>query len=90
MLVPSISSPPLSASDLAKLYPTQIATSEKLWRDRYNFFKDQKKLVLRPRYKPDWKPSWVLTEQDPSYCEDSIVQIVCGVSTYNTYVNTIT
>nr|VWP00764.1 Mitogen-activated protein kinase (EC [Ganoderma boninense] len=26
--------------------------------------------MLRPRYHPDWKPSWTGTKKDPEYCED--------------------
>lgn len=68
--------PPLSASELAGLYPTELTEPEKLWRDRYNFFRDKKKLLLRPRYSPEWKPSWMVKEQDPAYCEDAITLIV--------------
>lgn len=32
--------------------------------------------LLRPRYSKDWKPSWVGTNIQPYYCEDSIVSRV--------------
>lgn len=34
-----------------------LSPSEKFWRDRYNWL-EQEGYILRPRYKPDWVPSW--------------------------------
>lgn len=67
----------ISAAQMAKIFPTDLNVAEKMWRDRYRFFKDQHGLSLRPRYHPDWRPSWIAEEHDPSYCEDAIAQIVC-------------
>ena len=42
------------------------------WRDRYVFLQDSG-YILRPRYRPNWKPSWTGTTRDPMFCEDSII-----------------
>lgn len=67
---------PAAAARLHRLYRTQLRENEIPWRDRYTFFL-KKGLELRPRYRPDWSPSWLGTTLDPSDCEDSIEQIVC-------------
>ncbi|THG95880.1 hypothetical protein EW145_g7886 [Phellinidium pouzarii] len=41
------------------------------WRDHYQLLLDHG-YQLRPRFRPDWKPSWTGTKLDPDYCEDSI------------------
>ncbi|KAH9847021.1 kinase-like protein [Lenzites betulinus] len=46
--------------------------SEFLWQERYRCLKDYG-YVLRRRYDPQWQPSWIGTNLDPDYCEDSIV-----------------
>ncbi|RDB27165.1 hypothetical protein Hypma_004589 [Hypsizygus marmoreus] len=61
-----------------RVYPTELDNIEKLWRDRYSFFLQQG-LELRPRYHPDWTPSWIGTSINPTYCEDAIQQIIPGV-----------
>ncbi|KAH9926080.1 kinase-like domain-containing protein [Amylocystis lapponica] len=48
-----------------------LLITETFWRDRHHF------LVchgydLRPRYHPDWSPSWLGTNKEPAFCEDSI------------------
>lgn len=64
------------SAQMARIYPVELRIAEKMWRDRYHFFKDKLGLVLRPRYHPDWKPSWIARQQDPLYCEDAIAQVV--------------
>ena len=48
-----------------------LLPGEIFWRDRY-FFLEGCGYTLRPRYRPDWKPSWLGTNRDPVFCEDSI------------------
>ncbi|KAI0634044.1 kinase-like protein [Trametes polyzona] len=45
---------------------------EAFWRDRYRYLNDSGYL-LRPRYSPEWEPSWLGTNLRPSYCEDSVM-----------------
>ncbi len=40
------------------------------WRDRYDWLQ-QCGYTLRPRYKPDWVPSWQGTKKSPHVCEDA-------------------
>ncbi|KAI0657831.1 kinase-like protein [Cubamyces menziesii] len=47
---------------------------EIFWRDRQQFLHEAG-YVLRPRYWPDWRPSWLHTNLRPTFCEDSIVLI---------------
>lgn len=48
---------------------------ENFWRDRQRFLSDHG-YILRPRYWPNWKPSWLGTTLRPAFCEDSIVLVV--------------
>ncbi|KAI5120177.1 hypothetical protein M0805_002645 [Coniferiporia weirii] len=49
-----------------------LKKSETWWRDHFNVLLDHG-YRLRPRYHPDWKPSWVIdSTKDPLLCEDSI------------------
>lgn len=60
--------------------PDTLGDGEIFWRDRYYFFK-RKGYILRPRYHPDWQPSWTLCV-DALYneFEDSIIQWVSRLS----------
>ena len=52
------------------------------WRDRYMFLLSQG-YRLRPRYHPDWSPSWLGTSLKPWDCEDAIEHFVssrCSLS----------
>ena len=51
--------------------------AEVYWKDRYHFL-NHHGYELRPRYHPNWKPSWIGTNIDPMFCEDSISIIVCA------------
>ncbi|THH16777.1 hypothetical protein EUX98_g9249 [Antrodiella citrinella] len=51
-----------------------LRPSEKRWRDRY-FFLQQHGYTLRPRYHPDWKPSWLGTSIDADSSEDFIASL---------------
>ncbi|RPD57465.1 kinase-like protein [Lentinus tigrinus ALCF2SS1-7] len=55
-----------------------LSPSEHFWQARHSHLK-QHGYSLRPRYSPDWKPSWLGTNRDPLFCEDSIRSIARGV-----------
>nr|VWP01474.1 N/A [Ganoderma boninense] len=48
-----------------------LMPSELFWQSQQQFLKERG-YVLRRRYLPGWHPSWVGTNLDPTYCEDSI------------------
>lgn len=48
---------------------------ERQWRARYVHLQERG-YELRPRYHPDWKPSWTGTNRVPTFCEDSIPSLV--------------
>ena len=50
--------------------PCVIFKGEHYWRDRSLWLKECG-YVLRPRYSPDWKPSWVGTNKHWMHCEDN-------------------
>ncbi|KAI8970996.1 kinase-like protein [Trametes punicea] len=50
-----------------------LIPSEAFWMERQRFLHDHG-YVLRPRYWPNWRPSWLGTKLHPAFCEDSIVQ----------------
>lgn len=56
---------------------------EKLWRDLHPTLR-RRGYRLRPRYDAEWKPSWMGTNIDPHWCEDSIEPNVSGCATYVT------
>ena len=49
-----------------------LLDAEVFWKDRYRMFKKHG-YALRPRYRPDWSPSWKGTNLNPMYCEDSVM-----------------
>ncbi|KAI8970998.1 kinase-like protein [Trametes punicea] len=51
-----------------------LLPAEVFWRERQQFLHDAG-YILRPRYWPDWRPSWLGTNLRPTFCEDSIVLI---------------
>ncbi|KIJ69909.1 hypothetical protein HYDPIDRAFT_171871 [Hydnomerulius pinastri MD-312] len=52
-----------------------LLTDELFWRDRYTFFLNRG-YKLRPRYHPDWVPSWEGKDDVIlSFCEDRIAQL---------------
>jgi hypothetical protein len=59
----------------------ELALDEEMWRDRFLFLLERG-LELRPRYRPEWTPSWLGTNMIPEYCEDSKSKTVslCFVS----------
>ncbi|KAG6827025.1 hypothetical protein H0H92_013507 [Tricholoma furcatifolium] len=48
----------------------ELTTIEVFWRKHYQLFKDRG-YTLRPRYRPDWIPSWWNTSKDCWTCEDA-------------------
>ena len=54
----------------------ELTTGELFWRDRYEWL-SKHGYMLRPRYKPDWVPSWVGTAKRSFMCEDSRGALVC-------------
>ncbi|KAI0823384.1 kinase-like domain-containing protein [Trametes gibbosa] len=42
---------------------------EHLWREHYTWLESEG-YRLRPRYQPNWTPSWLRTKKDPDKCED--------------------
>ena len=54
----------------------QLASPELWWSQHYQWFKDNGYL-LRPRYAPDWVPSWRGTKKNGFMCEDGRVPYVC-------------
>ncbi|KAH9920132.1 uncharacterized protein B0H18DRAFT_1025250 [Fomitopsis serialis] len=49
--------------------PGGLAKHEYFWRDRQPWLQERG-YMLRPRYMPDWKPSWLGTDRDYELCED--------------------
>ncbi|KAK7691417.1 hypothetical protein QCA50_004816 [Cerrena zonata] len=47
---------------------------EVFWQERYVFLKEHG-YQLRPRFAPNWTPSWIGTNYDPFFCEDSILSM---------------
>ena len=56
-----------------------LAPSEARWRDRQPDL-DKRGYALRPRYSPNWKPSWLGTNLKPPFCEDAIIMEVRLIS----------
>ena len=50
--------------------PCVLLEGEHYWRDRFLWLKEHG-YTLRPRYSPDWKPSWVGTNKNRMDCEDN-------------------
>ncbi|KAI0365105.1 hypothetical protein BV20DRAFT_1056735 [Pilatotrama ljubarskyi] len=59
----------LTREGLFNLMPKEL-----FWEAHYNYLKDHG-YQLRPRYTPGWKPSWIGTNLDPTFCEDSIMLV---------------
>lgn len=49
---------------------------EFFWRTHYDWFKSQG-YQIRPRFAPDWVPSWKGTNKDETECEDGLMLFVC-------------
>ncbi|KAH9920118.1 uncharacterized protein B0H18DRAFT_1193589 [Fomitopsis serialis] len=57
-----------------KLADGGLATHEYHWRDRQAWLREQG-YMLRPRYRPDWKPSWLGTAKYHRDCEDGLITL---------------
>lgn len=57
--------------------PDKLLDMELWWRDRYTWL-DQTGYTLRPRYRPDWKPSWLESKRSRWVCEDGFAILVCS------------
>lgn len=58
--------------------------SEKIWMALFDQL-DRRGYLLRPRYRKDWKPSWMLEENkdmDPLSFEDALEPAVCSSSSH--------
>lgn len=53
----------------------QLTSSEVWWSQHFEWLK-HRGYLLRPRYAPDWVPSWKGTKKDSFMCEDSKIPIV--------------
>jgi len=51
---------------------------EEAWKARRPFL-ESRGYELRPRYSEDWWPSWIGTDINPFFCEDSIDSCVRGI-----------
>ncbi|KAI0633106.1 kinase-like domain-containing protein [Trametes polyzona] len=64
--------------EMARKGTYDLTPCEKMWRDRQPYLL-QRGYALRPRYAPDWRPSWRGTNINPFYCEDSIMTMRLNV-----------
>lgn len=62
--------------DVSSSKEGQLSEPEVWWRQHFGWLKDHGYL-LRPRYSPDWKPSWIGTKKKKFACEDGRVAKVC-------------
>uniref|UniRef100_A0A8H7Y0M7 Protein kinase domain-containing protein n=1 Tax=Psilocybe cubensis TaxID=181762 RepID=A0A8H7Y0M7_PSICU len=59
----------------AVYYPPPLSPSEMLWRDRYGYL-FQRGYQIRPRYSPNWSPTWLGNGRHHHSGEDHIMQIL--------------
>jgi hypothetical protein len=65
-------------SDIMPLDLTVLRETEVWWRDHQKWFEDSG-YMLRPRYRPDWKPSWLENSNRLTFlCEDAQPLVVCS------------
>lgn len=62
----------------APLDVNQLAPNEIWWSQHFDWLKDRGYL-LRPRYAPNWVPSWKGTKKDRFVCEDGNVPMVSSL-----------
>ncbi|KAH9858864.1 kinase-like domain-containing protein [Lenzites betulinus] len=58
-----------SSSSTRVVEANGLFRDEHFWRDHYTWL-EGKGYQLRPRYRPNWTPSWLGTKKDPDRCED--------------------
>jgi hypothetical protein len=56
---------------------TKLTSFEVFWRDHQKWLQERG-YMLRPRYMPDWKASWLSTKKPYYTCEDSEIPTVCS------------
>lgn len=59
----------------------QIKPYERFWRDHQRWLQE-KGYMLRPRFRPEWIPSWKGTKKQPYDCEDGRSIAVCCLFTF--------
>ncbi|OSC97553.1 kinase-like protein [Trametes coccinea BRFM310] len=52
--------------------PYGLLRYEVSWKERYEALRTRG-YQLRPRYHPEWRPSWTGTNLDPEFCEDAVM-----------------
>ena len=52
-----------------------LLPQEKWWRRRYEYL-EKRGYRLRPRYEPNWKPSWLEPGASRLFCEDNYANTV--------------
>ena len=67
-----MASPPDMDEDEARIRQGLLTTREFFWRDHYEWLQ-RSGYHLRPRYAPDWIPSWRGTTKFYRSCEDGII-----------------
>jgi serine/threonine protein kinase len=75
---------PRNTFDEAKFPSSNLDELEFFWRDHQKWL-EKCGYKLRPRYKPDWQPSWLAIDEQGKtielkqwyQCEDSLMHIVC-------------
>ena len=71
----------LMASQQTDISEGALFSLEKFWRDRYEWLQHSG-YSLRPRYKPNWIPSWRGTDKSYYECEDGVVLWVSLIHVY--------
>lgn len=61
------------------LNPAKLTKDEIFWRDHQQWL-ESCGYMLRPRYKPDWKPSWIDGDLPKEDCEDFLPAVVSPTS----------
>ena len=64
-----------------RILPEELDSREVWWRDRYKQLNNYGYL-LRPRYSPQWVPSWKTSNKDWRHCEDAKRLGVCNLFSY--------
>ncbi|EPQ57119.1 hypothetical protein GLOTRDRAFT_127494 [Gloeophyllum trabeum ATCC 11539] len=57
-------------TDSERFDPNVLSRNEQYWRDRQKWLQERG-YMLRPRFRPEWVPSWKTTNKSPIDCEDS-------------------
>ena len=65
-----------------RILPEELDPREVWWRDRYKQLSNHGYL-LRPRYSPQWVPSWKASNRDWTDSEDGKRLVVCKSSSYH-------